>query len=133
MNIIQGPDPWAHVAGRASSHSGCRGIVPTGTISSCLATPPPWISWGCCARVGRGGLLQGHSAQSGHRPRCPHLGASVQGRGESPAQPTHAVPPQRPQPAAQAEGQQVPALPARMQSSGVTPELCRCSSSPGGS
>lgn len=32
-NIIQGPDPWAHVASRASSRSACRGITPFGSIS----------------------------------------------------------------------------------------------------
>lgn len=34
IDISQGPDAWAQVAGRASYHSICRGIVPTGTCSS---------------------------------------------------------------------------------------------------
>lgn len=102
------------------------------SASVCLETLHP--SWGCCTRVGQEGLLRGHSVQSRYRPRCPYVGAGVQGWGESPAQPMRAVscPPASPD-CCKGRGAAVPTLPVRMQSSRVTPELCRCSSSPTGS
>lgn len=128
MNINQCPDAWAHVVGRAGSCSSCRGIVAP-SAPGCLQ-----ISHGslgdvaselgerdCCKDIVPG-LVIDHAVPT-WEPVCKDE--------ESPA---HVYgPPQHPQPAARAAGQQVPMLPVRVQSSVVIPELCRCSSSPGGS
>lgn len=92
-----GPNPWAQMAGSASYHSICRGIAPTGT---CLPTIPPDLllhrSW---MRETGARVLRPVRSQT-----TPSLPGSWS---------TRASPLQHSQPAAKAEEQEGPVLPAR--------------------